>query len=75
MTDLETLYREYVDALQDCGYHKAYLLNSDRCFVEWVEECHPTRIGELYGPALHPCPHSFGIAVDPTKCADCVGEL
>ncbi len=47
MTDLQDLYSEYVDALNDSWEHKTHLLTDDRCFVEWVEERYPERLEEI----------------------------
>lgn len=34
----EELYTEYVNGLQDSIEHKSFMLNSDKCFNEWLEE-------------------------------------
>lgn len=47
MDDLRDLYEVYVDEMRDCLEHKQYMLNSDKCFVEWVEENYPERMDEL----------------------------
>ncbi len=31
-------YVEYIDDMRDSYEHKRYMLNSDKCFREWVEE-------------------------------------
>lgn len=36
--DLTDLYEEYVINLQDSLEHRAYMLNSDRCYWEWVQD-------------------------------------
>lgn len=45
--DLNELYDEYCHGLQDSTEHIVYMLNSYRCFVEWVEETYPERMDEL----------------------------
>lgn len=45
--ELIDLYEEYVGELQDSWSHKDYMLSSEKCFVQWVEENHPDRIDEV----------------------------
>jgi hypothetical protein len=47
MDDLTSLYEEYVGGLQDSWEHKRHMLNSDKCFVQWVEENYPDRLDEI----------------------------
>lgn len=47
MEDLRTLFAEWVAYERDSWEHKIYLLNSDECFREWVEEYYPERIDEV----------------------------
>ena len=47
MKDLESLYVEHISEMVDSIGAKMFMLNSDKCFREWVEETHPDRIGEL----------------------------
>ena len=38
MKDLPELYIDYVMNLQDSAEHKNFMLNSDKCYYEWLTE-------------------------------------
>lgn len=60
-----TCTNRYIDEMRDNSEHKSYMLKSDRCFVEWVEEYYPERLDELWFPLAlirySPVPNGMGL--------------